>query len=156
MATPITHSVRHNLVRDAIVACARSFGLSATPEPRYFTYDNGKMRPDITVHTQPFSTTTDLTLVDETVSLEEAEKHKTAIHKDACAKQSSIFIPFAMHTRGTTGPQAEKFMRTIAKALMPSLQQQFIRELRHSVAIAAAKGRSNAIIAAADRAHMTY
>jgi hypothetical protein len=150
MATPITHTTRHNLVRDAIAACARSFGLSATTEPRFFSYANGKhQRPDITIHTQPFSTTTDVTLVDENVSLEESEKQKSETHRDACAKLSSIFIPFAMHTRGTIGTQAEKFMRTISKAVIPSLQPQFIRELRHCVAIAA-------VIAAVDRTRLTH
>lgn len=157
MATPITHTTRHNMVRDAIAACARSFGVTVTCEPRFFTYNNGKQqRPDITIHSQPYTTTTDVTLVDEERDLKACEQEKSNTHKEACAKLSSIFIPFAMYTRGTLGAEAEKFIRTIAKTTIPSMQPAFVRELRHSVAVAAAKGRANAITAAVDRSRVTH
>lgn len=149
MSTPHTHTTRHNGVRDAIVEISRAYGISATKEPSYFNYDNGKKcRPDILFHTQPFGLVTDVTMVATTEDLSTHETKKKKSHAAATSKHNCTFIPFAMYTRGTIGTAAEELIRTLAKAVIPTLAQSFIRELQHHVSIAAARGRANALTAA--------
>ena len=56
-----------------------------------------------------------------------------------------------MHTRGTLSQEAERFIRTITKAAQPFQQWSFARHLHHAVAVAAARGRADTIMVAADR-----
>ena len=156
MATPITHTIRHNRVRDGIATTLRSYGLTTTTEPRCFTYDSGKsQRPDIMVHTQPCATVTDVSLVDEEVNLKAIEEEKIKIHQKAINKQNAIFVPLVMHTRGTIGSKGETFIRTICKAVLPVFQRALHRELHHCIAIEAAKGRADAVMAASQKAKWT-
>lgn len=153
MATAFTHTHRHNLVRDAIVDVARAYGITVTKEPQAFAYSTDKqIRPDILCHTAPMCLVTDITLIHSQADLQSAEKLKTEKHSSACAKLNCVFIPFAMHTRGTLGPRAEDFIRQMAKVVIPSSSQSFIREVRHAVSVAAAAGRANSILSAVDRA----
>lgn len=152
MSTPFTHVHRHNLVRDAVARACRAYGLSVTSEPTCFTYDDGRRRrPDLIIHTAPMKTVTDFSLVKSDANLQDEEKSKVDAHAAAVNKMGAIFIPFIMHTRGTFGTKAEEFIRTITKAIQPSLQQGFFRELRQTVASVTAQGRALSILAARDR-----
>ena len=152
MSTPVTHTVRHNFVRDAIVDCMRGYGITTTKEPTCFTYKDGKAkRPDILCHSQPYGVVTDVTLVATDADLNAHEQLKKDTHSEACSKMQCIFIPFAMHTRGTLGTKAEEYIRTICKTVQHSQQTSMNRELHHVTSTAAAKGRAMAILAAADR-----
>ena len=156
MATPITHTIRHNRVRDGIATTLRSYGLTTTTEPRCFTYDSGKsQRPDIMVHTQPCATVTDVSLVDEEVNLKTIEDEKIKIHQKTINKQNGLFIPLVMHTRGTIGLKGEQFIRMTCKAVLPVFQKALHRELHHCIAIEAAKGRADAVMAASQKAKWT-
>ena len=107
--SPVTHTTRHNMVRDAIVQTIRQYGITTSSEPRCFTYQNdAHQRPDIMAHTKPQHVVTDVTLIHEHIDITLAEKNKHKTHSEACAKQGCIFIPFAMYTRGTLGQQAGK------------------------------------------------
>jgi hypothetical protein len=152
MATGYTHTHRHNLVRDAIIDTCRSYGITVSKEPQAFVYSTDKhLRPDILCHTSPMCIVTDVTMIHSASDITTAEKQKTEKHSAACAKLNCVFLPFAMHTRGTIGPRAEDFIRQLAKAVIPSASSAFIREVRHSVSVAAAKGRANSILSAVDR-----
>lgn len=152
-ATPCTHTVRHNQVRDSIIDTARNYGLTVSKEPTCLTYDNGRrQRPDILCHTAPQGVVTDVTLIHSDADIPAAEISKTKIHATATSKINCTFIPFVMKTRGTIGSKAEQFIRTLAKAVIPNLQRAFIRDLHHSVATAAAQGRAQALTLAAQRA----
>jgi hypothetical protein len=152
MASPKTHTYRHNLVRDAIVRVSRSFGITTTSEPTCFVYEHGRRcRPDIMCHTHPMNIVTDVTLIDQESDLTAAENEKKEKHSSACGKQNSLFISFAMYTRGTLGIQAEAFIRTLSRYVQPFQQRTFARTLSHAVETAAAKGRADTLMAAADR-----
>ena len=151
-STSITHSTRHNMVRDTLANTARSFGLSTTIEPTCFTYEDGiKHRPDLLFHTQPYGLATDITLVEQEQDLLHSERVKNDTHAKACSTVNCIFIPFAMYTRGTTGTAAERLLRHILKAIEPSLHAAFMKEAVHAVSVAAARGRANALLSAAER-----
>ena len=146
MSTGVTHSTRHNLVRDAIISTARQYGLTMTKEPSIFAYANGKkQRPDIMAHTMPMNIVTDVTLVHYEEDMQHIEKKKTKIHSDAVNKGHGIFIPFVMHTRGTLGTKAENYIRSLAKAVQPCYQVAFARDVKHAISVAAAKGRAHAL-----------
>lgn len=152
MSCSVTHTTRHNMVRDAIARTVRAYGIAATTEPTFFVYNDGhKRRPDILIHTAPFTLTTDVSLVDEEVDLTRAEEEKKKQHTNACAKLGSHFVPGVMHTRGTLGKSMEDFIRQAAKATIPSQSQAMQRDLHHSISIAAAKGRALALMSAAQR-----
>ena len=151
-STPLSHTYRHNLVRDAVIDFTRSYGITTTKEPTCFTYSSGKrQRPDILFHTQPYPLVTDVTLVASNVSLEHAEKDKIATHSEACSKQHTIFKPLAMHTRGTMGKQVSSLIRDLSKFVLPCQQRSFTHSLRHAISVAAAKGRADAVHAVIDR-----
>ena len=151
-STPLTHTYRHNLVRDAMIQMARNYGITTTKEPSCFSYTSGKkQRPDILFHTQPFPLVTDVTLVASHVSLELTEKDKISTHNEACSKSHSIFKPLAMHTHGTMGKQGTSLIRDLSKYVLPCQQKQFSRSMRHTIAVAAAKGRAESVQAAIDR-----
>jgi hypothetical protein len=150
MSTSVGHTTRHNMVRDAIIDIARMYGITTTKEPTIFMYENGKrQRPDIMCHTQPMGIVTDVSLISHDYELAETESKKTKTHTEACAARQSSFIPFVMHTRGTLGQCAERYIRSLAKSVIPAHASSFGREMRHAVSSAAAKGRAHALQSAA-------
>lgn len=150
MATRVTHTTRHNMVRDTIARVARDYGITVTKEPTCFKYDDGRNhRPDILFHTLPFGLCTDVTLIDQDRSMQDAEKIKKDTHTRPCANANCTFMPFAMFTKGTLGPAAMEFIRTLSKAVEPALVNSFRKELAHNVSIAAARGRADALTSAA-------
>lgn len=155
MSSPVTHTTRHNRVRDEIIRTCRSYGITTTTEPTCFTYDDSRHhRPDALFHTDPHGVAIDVSLVSTFPSQEailKKEEEKKKIHSSAVKALSCIFFPFVMASRGTIGPEAEKFIRHIAKGLQPHLQHRFKRVLIHAVANAAAKGRADSLAAAAAR-----
>jgi ribonuclease HI len=154
-STPFGHTHRHNLVRDAIISAARHYGVTTSKEPTCFSYNNGhNQRPDALFHTEPLPIATDVSLVSGTPAGEEiaaAEEKKVKTHKTATADGGAQFIPFVMATRGTLGPKASSFISSLSRAVQPFLKRSFERHLRHAVANAAAKGRSDALNAASAR-----
>lgn len=150
-ATPNGFTYRHNLVRDTIINVARDFGITTSREPTCYTYSNGlRQRPDVLFHTEPNGIAIDVSLISVTHvadDIQEAEKKKTTTHRDAVQNANHVFFPFVMATRGTLGSGAEKLIRTLARAVQPYQQRTFSRRLHHAVAVAAAKGRSDALAA---------
>jgi hypothetical protein len=105
-------------------------------------------------HTLPNNLVIDVSLVSThpaQESITNAEQQKFNTHLEATRCQSCVFFPFVMATRGTLGTQAEKFIRTLIKTVQPHMQYYFRRSLAHAVASAAARGRADAISAAAMR-----
>lgn len=150
MATSVGHSTRHNMVRDAIIDIARMYGITTTKEPTIFSYADGrKQRPDIMCHTQPMSLVTDVSLISHDYDISESEAKKNKTHNEACAARQSVFIPFVMHTRGTLGTCAERYIRSLTKSVIPAHAISFGREMRHAVSSAAARGRAQAVQSAA-------
>ncbi|MCP4902186.1 MAG: hypothetical protein GY906_34905 [bacterium] len=155
-STPLGHTYRHNLVRDAIIGATRQYGITTTKEPTCFIYNDGhRHRPDALFHTEPSGLAIDVSLVSTfpaASAIEEAEKRKSTCHDEAVAEINARFFAFVMATRGTLGPKAEKLINALTNAVQPFLKAGFKRHLRHVVANAAAKGRSDSLAAAARRA----
>ena len=117
-----------------------------------FAYEDGRRhRPDIMFHTAPYVVVTDLSMIADEYNLEQQELKKDKSHLEACAKQQAIFIPLVMHTKGTIGQKGEKLINSITKAVIPAQAMAFKKEMHHTIAVAAAKGRSQAILAAVNR-----
>jgi len=93
--------------------------------------------------------------VDEEVNLKTIEDEKIKIHQKTINKQNGLFIPLVMHTRGTIGLKGEQFIRMTCKAVLPVFQKALHRELHHCIAIEAAKGRADAVMAASQKAKWT-
>ena len=134
---------------DAIKALTN--GITTSREPTCYTYSSGlRQRPDVLFHTEPNGIAIDVSLISVTHvtdDIQEAEKKKTTTHRDAVQNANHVFFPFVMATRGTLGSGAEKLIRTLARAVQPYQQRAFSRRLHHAVAVAAAKGRSDALAA---------
>jgi hypothetical protein len=118
-------------------------------------YNDGKRhRPDALFHTTPQALAIDVSatsLHPTQQHIERIGKEKVSSHKEATRAAGCAFFSFVMSTRGTLGPQAEKFIYTVSKAVQPFQQKGFNRHIHHAVATAAARGRADAIMAAAQR-----
>ena len=153
-ATPCGFTYRHNLVRDTIVRVARNFGITCSKEPTCFAYSSGRhQRPDVMFHTEPQQLIIDVSLISTSTTssiqsdVNEAERKKITTHRAAVENSNGRFYPFVMATRGYLGPEAEKLIRTLVCAVQPYQQLTLSRRLHHAVAVAAAKGRSDALSA---------
>ena len=147
-----TRTHRHNIVRDAIAAIARSYGITATLEPRFYSYESGNCRPDITFHTLPRAIATDVSIVypdtDPGIAANRAAKAKEEIHKKAVERLEHTFIPFIMETFGYAHESCAK----LAKALMVDLPKHrhtsFRFDMEHAASNALAIARANTVLSA--------
>lgn len=155
-AQSLTHTHRHNMVRDACVDCARKWGITVSKEPTHFVYPGNKMRrPDACFHTYPTPMVTDFALTSRLPAdkaITETEKAKVATHASVMKQAAVNFLPLVMATRGTIGPQGEKMIAMLAQALQPALRHTFIRDMRQQISTAAANGRADTILLAERRA----
>jgi len=155
MSCHVTHTMRHNMIRDAIVHTTRSYGITSTKEPTCFLYNDGKRhRPDALFHTSPQALVIDVSatsLYPVQEHIERISKEKFDNHKEATRAAGCVFFPFVMATRGTLGASAENFINSISKAVQPFQQKGFSKQMHHAVATAAARGRADALMAAAQR-----
>ena len=106
--TGFTHVHRHNLVMDCLLAASKAYGIQATAEPNFYTYDDdegkGKAcRPDITFHTTP-PLATDITVVSPQYIVDQAASvaatMKVKKHRAACEKMGHLFEPFPLEIQG--------------------------------------------------------
>jgi hypothetical protein len=149
-----TKTHRHNEVRDAIAAVARSYGFAVTKEPTFYVYndaDGVMRRPDITVFT-PTPIATDVTIVYpqlmEGHASGQAAAEKVKTHARAVEGLGHRFIPFAMETFGFKDEKCFTFISEIAKDLPTHLQRAFRFDMHHAVSASLAKARATSIIVA--------
>ena len=84
--TKVTHSTRHNMVRDAMARVAMQYGISTIKEPTTYTYEAGRKRPDLLFQTSvPIATDITIVMPDPTPmdAADRADKNKTKTHEDA-------------------------------------------------------------------------
>jgi hypothetical protein len=153
-STHYTHTHRHNDVRDAMIAVARSFGISCTSEPTFYEecYDTLEVhRPDITFHTCP-KITTDVTIVtpkgDVGIEAAKAAQDKKTTHNDAVARLGHTFIPFAMETYGHKDRCCLTLINALKQHLPPHLHKQFTFSFHHATSTALARARATTILSA--------
>lgn len=147
--TRITHTTRHNNVRDAICRCAATYGITCTREPTVYTYPAGRRRPDILFHVMPTPLATDVTIVypdgDPLAAAIAADEKKRTDHSAAVAALGHGFIPCALEAFGTFGPSATTLIATLSHTLPPLYQVAFRRDMHRAIATAMAQGRSAAL-----------
>jgi len=151
--TPVSHTARHNILRDAIARTARLYSIPTSTEPTCYSafYASGrKERPDVTFHTfLPIAT--DVTIVSSIGAAGEAAKIanqvKLKVHTDAVAKLGHRFIPGACESNGYMGEGVFTLANELAKHLPLVVQRSFTSEFLYSASCALAKGRAAAIIA---------
>lgn len=151
MFTAVTHTTRHNALRDTVARMCNAHGLTVTKEPTNYTYADGKRRPDLTVHGN-CSITTDFSIVSPDlqtpgVQIDATEKAKSQIHSSPVQAQQHTFIPAVFEIYGLFGKKSVQFISTISGQLPPSMQFDFKRDLIHEISCSLARSRSAALIA---------
>ena len=155
--THYTHTCRHNDVRDAIAQVVRSYGISVTSEPKFYSgfYDGpAEQRPDLTFHTMP-KISTDLTIVasSETVgeAANKAAARKIATHAEATAQLGHIFMPFALEVHGHLDKCCYDLMKAIRNYVPDHLHRDFTFDFLHSISTSLASARAIAVLIAMSR-----
>lgn len=148
--TCITHTTRHNMVRDAMVRVAREWGIAAEPEPTIYDYPEGKRRPDILFSTsRPVAT--DITIVsppptaDPGDAAAHADDLKQKSHKDAVARRNHLFISGAIESYGALGEQISRLISYLTRDLPQNLQYGFKTQFVHTLTTTLARSRASAL-----------
>jgi ribonuclease HI len=148
--TTVTHTTRHNMVRDAMVRVAREWGISAEPEPTMYDYPDGKRRPDIMFcTTRPVAT--DITIVSPSPTADpgdtaaHADDAKQKIHKEAVARRNHLFISGAIESYGALGEQITRLISYLTQDLPQNLQYGFKTQFVHTLTTTLARARASAL-----------
>lgn len=146
--TSVTHTRRHNMVRDEMCRVAASFGIVSTKEPTCYRYVEGRKRPDILFATfTPH--VTDVTIVkpigDAGNAARIADDVKRQTHRDAVQQNQHVFIPAACETYGLMGKGMTQLISVLSKDLPISSQFMFGRTMTNAVAVALARSRAAAV-----------
>jgi len=149
-----THTSRHNDVRDAIASVVRSYGISVSSEPKFYSgfYDStSERRPDLTFHTYP-KITTDVTIVatGEKVgdAAREAAIKKNELHSSAVMKLGHIFMPFAMEVHGHLDSSCIDLMNALRRYVPDYRWQAFTFDFLHAVSSSLAAARAMSVLIA--------
>jgi hypothetical protein len=142
----VSHTYRHELVKQAMAGAARSYGITVTSEPTFYTYSSGNAkRPDLVFHTPIGLYTTDVTIVLKEKRISEAadkaDSEKSAIHATAVTAMGHKFIPAACESHGYMGPNVYALARALARTIPSYLSVWFYSNFMFRVSCALAKGR---------------
>jgi len=159
--TGFTHVHRHNLVMDCLLAASKAYGIQATAEPNFYTYDDdegkGKAcRPDITFHTTP-PLATDITVVSPQYIVDQAASvaatMKVKKHRAACEKMGHLFEPFPLEIQGHMNQCCDRVIAHLQRSMAPMYRLQFRRDVNNAVSVALARGRAQAVRSAIARVY---
>jgi len=149
-ATSISHTFRHNLLRDAAVRTARRFGICTSCEPTFYVYDSiARQRPDATFFVHPTPVATDFTIVHPgdtpgaQTALKDAEKIRT--HDAAVRKFTHRFIPAACESTGHIGKGLFALRDALSAGLPLYEYKTFSKIFLHACSCALASGRAAVI-----------
>lgn len=147
-----TSQVRHDKVRDNLIALTRRYGITTTKEPQCYVYTSGERnRPDILWSTNP-PLAIDITITNTkgTVGKEAIRKadEKAEKHGDAVHKMGHIFMPLALEIHGFVENRASVIVKLLQKEIPVHLHKSFYLEFYQTLSISLAQGRSNTIMAA--------
>ena len=148
----ITHTYRHNLVRDSIAMVARSFGITVSKEPTCYVYPDAKRRPDLLFHTLPTPIAIDVTIVSPEEgpgdAAKSAEERKVKTHQTHVEKLQHRFLPFALESFGLIGHKAYLLIDSLSRSLPSYSCHLFKKMMLQAVASAAARGRADTMYSA--------
>jgi len=147
-----TRTHRHNIVRDTIAAIARSYGITTTIEPKFYSYETGRCRPDITFHVMPKAIATDVSIVypeiEAGVAANRAAKAKTDLHTKPVEALEHVFIPFIMETFGYAHESCSKLTKALMAHIPRHRHAAFRFDMEHAASNAIAIARANTILTA--------
>lgn len=160
LSTGLTHSTRHNKIRDSIIDISRRYAITCTPEPNVYSYADGRRhRPDILFHVGSQGVVTDVTIVackkDPGNAAEEADKRKEHIHATATSTIGHTFIPCAFEAHGHLGNGFFRLLRKLSDFIVPVLRADFTKDLIHAVSSVMAANRADAVHSAVHRHRWT-
>jgi hypothetical protein len=149
--TPISHTYRHNLVRDTMAKTARQYGITCIVEPTIYTYDNGlAQRPDIVFMTKT-PVACDVSIVAPCdyakTAMTRATKEKSTKHERACAAIGHEFIPAICESTGLMSDNIYTIGRKLAGNVPFQLSKSFEKQFIHGITSALATGRAETIMA---------
>jgi hypothetical protein len=157
-STPVTHTVRHNKVRDAMATIARAYGIGVTSEPQFYSgyYESEhNQRPDLTFNILPTPIATDLTIVaaDATpgTACAKAAQHKINVHKQAVQTAGHSFVPFALELDGHRDKHCFRIGDSLISHVRPYARETFAFDWVHAISVQLAVGRAEALRAAIAR-----
>lgn len=155
--TYYTHTNRHNDVRDAIAQVVRSYGITVSSEPKFYSgfYEGpAEQRPDLTFHTVP-KISTDVTIVSSSEEVGDASRnaadHKCKTHAAATAALGHIFMPFAMEVHGHLDKSCYDLMKKLREYVPDHLNRDFTFDFLHAVSSSLAAARATAVLIAMSR-----
>lgn len=149
--TKVTHSTRHNMVRDAMARVAMQYGISTIKEPTIYTYEAGRKRPDLLFQTSvPIATDITIVMPDPTPmdAADRADKNKTKTHEDAVKALGHVFIPAAAEAYGLLGKGFTKLINALVRDLPPQYQWGFKCDFERAITTAMARSRATALYGA--------
>jgi ribonuclease HI len=166
--TGVTGTARHNLMRDAMAAVARRYGVNVISEPRCYVYLSSvshqrcdvQRRPDLRFK-PPLSdhcVATDLTIVTPDgapgaaalrAAEEKRQRHSAAVHE-----HGDIFIPFAAETNGYFANCCDTLINKLADGIPRELRFAFRRDFIGACASSIARFRAEAVMNAIRAAPM--
>ena len=143
--TSVSHTTRHNELRDQVARVAQAFGIATHKEPMCYMhhYDNGHERPDILFHTIP-PCAVDIKVTTSVRGLKAAEDEKRKQHTKAVSALKHTFFPMVFTPMGGMGGAVQKVIRALTKAVHPANKKALEFELRRTMACTLAKMRAEA------------
>lgn len=146
--TSATHTVRHNMVRDAIAREVRAYQFATVIEPTCYAYEAGKKRPDLLIHAStPIAI--DFTIVQPDAepgkAAERADQHKIDTHRVACQAKGHIFTPAACEMYGTIGKGFTTLFAQLTRDMIPGYHFEFKQHMMRTTANTLAKSRAAAL-----------
>jgi hypothetical protein len=165
-------ATRHNDLRDAMAAVARSYGFTVVVEPNFYVYlgsdtrsgrrdgvgdvDDAEVRianrPDITFALDGLRCATDVAITypidDSGGSAAHIAQQKHAKHDVAVARMGDQFIPFVVETDGRRDPCCKRLVDKLATVVLPHMRREFVFQFWSAVSCELARGRAKAVMSA--------
>jgi hypothetical protein len=158
-------ATRHNDLRDAMAAVARSYGFTVVVEPTFYVYYTSDTapraagavaddvsvanRPDITFALDGLRCATDVSITyptdDSGGSAARAAQRKHAKHDVAVARMGDQFIPFVVETDGRRDPCCKRLVDKLSTVVLPHVRREFVFQFWSAVSCELARGRAKAV-----------
>ena len=144
-SSSISHTTRHNRIRDTFCQVVQRFGYPVSREPTCYKefYTSTHERPDIIFHLPKTNLVTDVKIT-KVQSFTDAEKEKRKIHEAAVKNLHHTFIPAIFSPDGGMSKGTIKIINVIKQSLPAYMKNYFELEMRRMLACSLAISRAEA------------
>lgn len=160
------HKARHDEVTRCLLATLRQYSFSFTSEPSFYTYieENSAKgsdavpvkvvkfkRPDATVWSRiPVAFDTNVLFPNDVPghAADKGAAHKILMHRKAVQLKGHVFFPLAMEIYGILQTDCFSLINHLKHDLPPHRWYPFRRDCIHSISVALARGRGQAVLSA--------